>query len=118
AVGRATFGRNGTEWTAEAAPQSDYWVTAGDTPAQISRAYADATGHAPVMPERGLGYWQCKLRYSSQEELLEVAREHRRRDLPLDVMDDSIFYDPRLLDSRFDDQFCADPAAMVAELRR
>ncbi|MCP2267203.1 TIM-barrel domain-containing protein [Promicromonospora thailandica] len=117
AVGRATFGRNGTEWTAESAPQIDYWVTAGDTPAQISRAYADATGHAPVMPERGLGYWQCKLRYSSQEELLDVAREHRRRDLPLDVIVADFFHWPRMGDFRFDDEFWPDPAAMVAELR-
>jgi len=61
-------------------------VTAGDTPADISRSYADATGHAPMMPEHGLGFWQCKLRYWNQEQLLEVAREHKRRGLPLDVI--------------------------------
>ena len=27
-----------------------------------------------MMPEYGLGFWQCKLRYQTQEELLEVAR--------------------------------------------
>lgn len=32
-----------------------------------------------MMPEYGLGYWQCKLRYRTQEELLNVAREHKRR---------------------------------------
>ena len=41
-----------------------------------------ATGHVPMMPEYGMGYWQCKLRYRTQEQLLEVAREHKRRGLP------------------------------------
>ena len=58
AIGRATFARNRTEWHAESSKQLDYWVTAGDTPATITAAYARATGHAPMMPERGLGFWQ------------------------------------------------------------
>src|SRR5699024_12600545 len=84
ATGRATFAPNRTEWHAESTDQLDYWVTAGSTPAQIAAAYADATGHAPMMLERGLGYWQCKLRYWNADQLLDVAREHRRRGLPLD----------------------------------
>ena len=55
AVGRATFAKTGTQWQAAACDQIDYWVTAGDSPAQIERQYADATGHAPVMPEWGPG---------------------------------------------------------------
>jgi alpha-D-xyloside xylohydrolase len=117
AIGRATFARNRTEWHAESTRQLDYWVTAGRTPAQISRAYADATGHAPMMPERGLGFWQCKLRYWNQEQLLEVAREHRRRGLPLDVIVADFFHWPKMGDYRFEDEFWPDPSAMVDELR-
>jgi alpha-D-xyloside xylohydrolase len=116
-IGRATFARNGTEWSAESARQIDYWVTAGETPAQIARAYADATGHTPMMPERGLGFWQCKLRYSSQDELLEVAREHHRRGLPLDVIVADFFHWPKMGDFRFEEEFWPDPTAMVDELR-
>lgn len=118
AVGRATFAANRTEWVAGSTRQLDYWVTAGDTPAQITAAYADATGHAPPMPERGLGFWQCKLRYSSQEQLLDVVREHRRRGLPLDVVVADFFHWPRMGDYRFEDEFWPDPAAMVVELER
>ena len=85
AVGRATFAKTGTQWQAAACDQIDYWVTAGDSPAQIERQYADATGHAPVMPEWGLGFWQCKLRYWNQEQLLETAREFKRRNIPIDL---------------------------------
>ncbi len=117
AIGRATFARNRTEWHAGCTQQLDYWVTAGDTPARILSAYADATGHAPMMPERGLGYWQCKLRYWNAEQLLEVVREHRRRGLPMDVVVADFFHWPRMGDFRFEDEFWPDPAAMVAELR-
>nr|WP_241744160.1 TIM-barrel domain-containing protein [Cellulosimicrobium arenosum] len=117
AIGRATFARNRTEWYAETTRQLDYWVTAGETPAAITRAYADATGHAPMMPERGLGFWQCKLRYWNADQLLEVAREHRRRGLPLDVIVADFFHWPRMGDYRFEDEFWPDPAATVDELR-
>jgi alpha-D-xyloside xylohydrolase len=116
AIGRATFAANGTQWSAEATDQLDYWVTAGATPRAIARAYADATGHAPMMPERGLGFWQCKLRYSSQEELLAVAREHKGRGLPLDVIVADFFHWPKMGDFRFEEEFWPDPAAMVREL--
>lgn len=117
AIGRATFSKNRTEWVAESAVQLDYWITVGSTPSEIITAYADATGHAPVMPEYGLGFWQCKLRYWNQEQLLEVAREHRRRGLPIDVIVADFFHWPKLGDYRFEEEFWPDPAAMVAELR-
>ncbi|MGO0765411.1 TIM-barrel domain-containing protein, partial [Citrobacter freundii] len=47
AVGRVTFAHNVTEWEAQISEQLDYWITAGDTPAEISRAYALATGTPP-----------------------------------------------------------------------
>lgn len=116
AIGQATFGTNGTVWTAQQAQQLDYWVTVGRTPAQIARSYADATGHAPMMPERGLGLWQSKLRYASQAELLAVAREHKRRGIPVDVIVADFFHWPKMGDFRFEDEFWPDPAAMTAEL--
>ncbi|MDT0343919.1 glycoside hydrolase family 31 protein [Streptomyces litchfieldiae] len=117
AIGRATFGTNRTEWVAESTRQLDYWITAGDTPAEITAAYAEATGHVPMMPEYGLGLWQSKLRYWNQEQLLEVAREYHRRGLPLDVLVADFFHWPKMGDFRFEDEFWPDPDAMVAELR-
>ncbi|MGM2922009.1 TIM-barrel domain-containing protein, partial [Bacillus cereus group sp. BC58] len=77
AVGRVTFAQNVTEWEAQVSEQLDYWITAGDTPAEISRAYALATGTPPMMPDYAMGFWQCKLRYRTQEELLEVASQYK-----------------------------------------
>ena len=117
AVGWVSFGRNRTTWHADTTKQLDYWITAGDKPADISLHYAQATGFAPMMPEYGLGFWQCKLRYWNQEQLLEVAREYKRRGLPIDVIVCDFFHWPRMGDYRFDPEFFPDPAAMVKELK-
>ncbi len=116
AIGSVSFGANRTTWRAESTKQLDYWVTAGDTPADISRNYALATGFAPMMPEYGLGFWQCKLRYWNQEQLLEVAREYKRRGLKVDVIVCDFFHWPKMGDYRFDPEFFPNPAAMVREL--
>lgn len=117
AIGQVTFANNTTEWVAEVADQMDYWITAGDTPAAIEEAYADATGKVPMMPEYGTGFWQCKLRYKTQEELLNVAREYKRRGLPISVIVCDFFHWPQQGEWKFDPEFWPDPDAMVKELK-
>ncbi|PSL06907.1 alpha-D-xyloside xylohydrolase [Haloactinopolyspora alba] len=116
AVGRVEFAENGTRWQAGQAREIDYWITAAPTPAGILARYADATGHAPDLPAWASGFWQSKLRYLDQEELLGVAREHRRRGLPLSVVVTDYFHWSAMGDYRFDPAEWPDPRAMVAEL--
>ena len=115
AIGRVELGATGTRWVADSARQIDYWITAG-SPADILGRYADATGHAPMLPGWAAGFWQCKLRYRTQDELLEVAREYRRRGLPLSVIVSDFFHWTHLGDWKFDPAEWPDPQAMVAEL--
>ncbi len=117
AIGQAVFGENKTVWKAESAKQCDYWVVAGDTPAEIQQAYVRATGLPPMMPEYGLGFWQSKARYWNQEQVLEVARGYKERSIPLDVLVIDFFHWPRMGDFRFDAEFFPDPEKMVQELR-
>jgi alpha-D-xyloside xylohydrolase len=117
AIGRVVFGTNKTTWEAESSKKIDYWVTAGDTPAEIEENYASVTGTVPQMPEYGLGFWQSKLRYCTQEELLGVAREYKRRNLPISVIVVDYFHWPYQGDYRFDDEYWPDPDAMVEELK-
>ncbi|CBG86798.1 glycoside hydrolase family 31 protein [Citrobacter rodentium] len=117
AIGRVIFANNGTEWEAAVSEQLDYWITAGDTPAEISEAYARATGTPPMMPDYAMGFWQCKLRYRNQQELLEVAREYKRRNLPLSVIVIDFFHWPNQGDWTFDPCDWPDPDAMIAELK-
>jgi alpha-D-xyloside xylohydrolase len=116
AVGRVELAVNGTRWVADSARQIDYWVTGG-TPAEILGRYADATGHVPELPGWASGYWQSKLRYRNQGELLAAAREFTRRGLPLSVIVVDYFHWTHLGDWKFDPAEWPDPAAMAAELR-
>lgn len=117
AVGTATFGTNRTEWHARSTKKLDYFITAGDTPAEIEAQYSLATGRTPMMPEYGLGYWQCKLRYRTQDELLAVAREHKRRGLPMDAIVIDFFHWTMQGDFKFEPLDWPDPEAMVRELK-
>jgi alpha-D-xyloside xylohydrolase len=117
AVGRVELAANGTRWAADAARQIDYWVTTGATPAEIVSRYVRATGVPPMLPEWAAGFWQSKLRYKNQDELLEVAREYRRRGLPLSVLVCDYFHWTRQGEWRFDPAEWPDPQAMVDELR-
>lgn len=116
-IGRAVFGTNIMSFESYATKVLDYWFVAGDTPAEIEEGYAAVTGTVPMMPEYGLGFWQCKLRYQTQEELLEVVREYKRRKLPLDVIVIDFFHWPRQGEWKFDPVYWPDPDAMVKELQ-
>ncbi|KAK9452521.1 glycoside hydrolase family 31 protein [Dipodascopsis uninucleata] len=117
AIGRAVLGKNIMSFEAYSTKALDYWIVAGNTPAEIEESYAKATGTVPMMPEYGLGFWQCKLRYQTQEELLEVAREYRRRNLPIDLIVIDYFHWPRQGDWRFDSTYWPDPDSMIRELK-
>ena len=95
----------------------DYWITAGDTPAEIEEAYARVTGTVPMMPDYAMGFWQCKLRYQTQEELLEVAREYKRRGLPISVIVIDFFHWTKQGEFKFDPEYWPDPEGMVRELK-
>ncbi|NLM19984.1 MAG: glycoside hydrolase family 31 protein [Clostridiaceae bacterium] len=116
AIGRCTFGKNETEWVAESTKQLDYWICAGDTPAEILDTYTSAVGKAPMMPDYAMGFWQCKLRYRSQEELLNVARKHKELGLPLDVIVADFFHWTQQGEWKFDPKYWPDVAGMCEEL--
>ena len=118
AIGTVVFGTNKTEWTAESTKKLDYFITAGDTPAEIEESYGRATGFSPMMPEYGIGFWQCKLRYRTQAELLNVVREHKKRGLPMDVIVIDFFHWTRQGDFRFEPRDWPDPEAMVKEINK
>lgn len=117
AVGRAVFGKNVTSLEAFSTQALDYWIVAGDTPAELIEAYGSVAGTVPMMPEYGLGFWQCKLRYQIQEELLHVAREYKRQGLPIDVIVIDFFHWPHQGDWKFDPAYWPDPKAMIEELK-
>ena len=116
AVGQVTFGKNYTEWTARSTKDMDYWLTAADTPKEILENYTAVTGRAPKFPEDRMGLWQCKLRYRTQEEVLEVARRYQKEGIKIDQIVIDFFHWTVQGDWKFDEKYWPDPKAMVDEL--
>lgn len=116
-IGRAVFGKNIMSFEAHSTRVLDYWIVASDTPSEIIQAYASVAGTVPMMPEYGLGFWQCKLRYQTQKELLSVAREYRRRDLPIDLIVIDFFHWRYQGEWSFDPAYWPDVPAMMQELK-
>ncbi len=116
-TGRCELTRNHTLWTSDSACQADYIVIAGDTPAEIMKKYAALTGFAPKFPEWAAGFWQSKLRYESQADLLSVAREYKKRGIPLSAIVIDFFHWTEQGNWEFDPTLWPDPGAMCDELR-
>lgn len=117
AIGEVAFGKNVTKWTAYSTTQIDYWITAGDKPSEIEEHYANATGKVPKMPHYATGLWQSKLRYRTQDEVLQVAREYKKRGLPLSVIVIDFFHWTAQGDWKFDPKYWPEPEKMVKELK-
>lgn len=116
APGRCETTRNHTMFVADSAYQADYFIYAGETPAQTMERYCDLTGYAPKFPRWAAGFWQCKLRYESQEDLLEVAREYKKRGIPIDAIVIDYFHWTEQGEWKFDPKYWPDPDAMCREL--
>lgn len=118
ATGEAAFGTNITKWIADESDMVDYWITADDTPAALVSNYTECVGRAPVMSRDYLGLWQCKLRYRTPDEVLEVARKYKELGIKLDVIVIDFFHWPYQGDWKFDEKYWSRDAvkAMTDEL--
>jgi alpha-D-xyloside xylohydrolase len=64
----------------------DYYFIYGPEFDQIVHEIRELTGHSPMLPKWAFGYVQSKERYATQDELISIVREYRRRELPLDCI--------------------------------
>jgi len=70
--------------SSEVADVIDYYLFYGPEFDRIIAAYRELTGAAPMFGKWAYGFWQCKNRYKSQEELLGVAHKYRELHIPVD----------------------------------
>ncbi len=105
-------------WTSEAADAIDYYFIYGPEPDQVIAAYRGLTGAAPMFAKWTWGFWQCRERYRTQEELLGVVAEYRRRHIPLDgIIQDWQYWPPGGWGSHeFDPKRYPDPTGMVKQV--
>lgn len=106
--------------SSEIGDQIDYYFIKGDNIDEVIRGYRQLTGKAHIMPKWALGFWQSRERYRSQDELLGVLKEYRKREIPIDniVLDWSYWPVDSWGSHEFDPKFFPDPKGMVDEVHR
>lgn len=76
----------GSYLSSDADDEMDFFVFYGPSLDGMVAHIRRLTGDAPIPPKWAFGYVQSKERYKDQRELVETAREYRKRGVPLDVI--------------------------------
>lgn len=95
----------------------DYFFIDGQAK-EVIGAYRRLTGDAPLFPRWVYGYQQCRERYTSQTEVMEIAQRFRKEGFPVDcVIQDWKYWGEHGWNAcRFDPVIFPDPAAMIRRL--
>ena len=103
--------------SSEVADVIDYYFIYGPEFDQIVAAYRELTGAPPMFGKWAYGYWQCKNRYSSQEEILRVAHKYRDLHIPLDNIVQDWFWWNVMGEPSFNKNY-PDPKGMIDDLHK
>ena len=118
----ASFTRDtfGTTFYTDSVEMGDFYFVATTHGDDAVRGYRALTGDAPMMPKWLFGFTQSKERYCTQQELLDVVAEYRRRRVPLDliVQDWSYWPEDTWSDKSFDPARYPDPKGLCDALHR
>jgi alpha-glucosidase len=94
-----------------------YYVFCGLTPRDVLDRYTELTGRTPMPPLWALGNQQCRYSYESADELREIARSFRDRDIPCDVLYLDIDYMDGYRVFTWNKETFPEPEKLVAELK-
>ena len=103
--------------SSDTAASVDYYFLYGPEFDAILASCRRLTGNAPLFPLWAYGYWQSKLAYKNQPELLRVAAQYRSLHIPLDNMVLDAGWETALGSRTFTAKF-PDPRAMVDTLHQ
>ncbi len=105
---------SGADVTFESAKCQDYYFMKGHNLDAVVKQYRYLTGDSPMMPRYLFGYTQSKERYCSQQEVVDIVKEYRRRQVPLDmVVQDWNYWPEGWGYMHMDPKFYPDPKAMA-----
>ncbi|MCM1134478.1 MAG: DUF5110 domain-containing protein [Clostridium sp.] len=105
-----------TLWQAEVGEEISFFIIIGEKTDEIYRGFRLLTGITPLPPRKGLGFIQCKQRYASQQELMEVASTYKEKEYPCDIFVVDWFHWKVLGDLSLDTTFWPDSAEMNRKL--
>ena len=101
--------------SSEVADAIDYYFLYGPEFDKIIGEYRDLTGQVPMFGKWAYGFWQCKNRYKSQDEILGVAKKYRGLHIPVDNIVQDWFWWNRKGEFVFNKNY-PDPKAMIDQL--
>ena len=96
----------------------DYYVICGETPEEIVARYAGLTGRSPMPPAWAIGHHQSRYSYRSEAEVLSIAEEYRRRDIPCEAIHLDIHHMDGFRTFTWDENQFPEPAAMTEDLKK
>jgi alpha-D-xyloside xylohydrolase len=102
--------------SSEVASSIDYYFIYGPEFDRLIAGYRELTGEVPVFGKWAYGFWQCKNKYNTQEELLGVAHKYRELQIPLDNIVQDWFWWYTMGEPVFDKSRYPDPKGMVDDL--
>ena len=96
----------------------DYYFVYGPELDGVIGGYRQLTGQAPMMPEWAFGLWQCRQRYQTQQESLDVLAGYRERNIPIDNIVQDWFYwkEDQWGSHQFDPSRFPDPDGWVRDI--
>ncbi|HYL63604.1 MAG TPA: glycoside hydrolase family 31 protein [Candidatus Methylomirabilis sp.] len=103
--------------SSEVADSIDYYFFYGPDFDRLIADYRELTGAAPLFGKSAYGYWQCKNRYDSQQELLAIAQKYRDLHIPLDNIVQDWFWWNIMGEPVFNKNY-PDPKDMIDSLHR
>ena len=105
-------------FSSEVADEMDYYFLYGPEFDRIIAGYRELTGAAPLFGKWAYGFWQCKNKYNTQEELLGVAHKYRELHIAADNIVQDWFWWYTMGEPVFDKTRYPDPPGMVDDLHK
>ncbi len=114
----AAADKHSMKWTSEAGEAINYYYIDGKSADDVIKGYRQITGKSSMMPKWSYGFWQSRQRYKTQEELVGVLKEYRKRKIPIDniVLDWNYWPDDQWGSHDFDLARFPDAKKMVDEV--
>ena len=104
----------------EMGDEIDYYFVSGHSMDDVISGYRRLTGKSQIMPKWAMGYWQSRERYKTQDEILGVLKEFRKRQIPIDniVLDWNYWPEDAWGSHEFDKARFPDPKGMVDSIHQ
>jgi alpha-D-xyloside xylohydrolase len=103
--------------SAEVADRTDYYFLYGPDADQIIGRFREMTGEVPLFGRWAYGFWQCKNKYQSQQDLETVATKYRALHIPVDNIVQDWFWWSNMGEMKWNDHY-PNPQGLIDTLHK